>query len=62
MAMEWGMVLQWDELMQIQKDCRLMRSMAMLMVLERKLRLETRMERSLVHCLETLRGCEMATH
>ena len=57
------MVLLWDELMDPQTDCRLMRSMAMLMMVpERKLHLETMMERSLVYCLETVRVCRMKTH
>ncbi len=61
--MGWEMVLQWDELMDPQTDCRLERSMAMLMmVLERKLHLETMMGGSLVCCLETVRGCRMKTH
>ena len=43
--MGWEMMLQWDELMDPQTDCRLVRSMAMLMMVpERKLHLETMME------------------
>ena len=57
------MVLLWDELIDPQTDCRLMRLMAILMMVpERKLYLETMMERSLVDCLETVRGCRMKTH
>ena len=58
--MGWRIVLLWDELMDPQTDCRLMRLMAMLMMVpERKLHLETMME---VCCLETVRGCRMKTH
>ncbi len=61
--MGWEMVLQWDELMGPQTDYRLVRSMAMLMMVpERKLHLETMMGGSLVCCLETVRGCRMKTH
>ena len=61
--MGWRMVLLWDELMDPQTDCRLMRLMAILMMVpEWKLNLETMMERSLVYCLETVRGCRMKTH
>ena len=60
--MGWEMVLQWDELMHPQTDCRLVRSMAMLMMVpERKLNLETMMGGSLVCCLKTVRGCRMKT-